>query len=158
MFDLAAALSELSEHGFKQTRQRLAVLQVMAGAQSRLSPAEVHAQARQLCPDLGLPTVYRTLDVLGRLGIIRRVHMKDNCEGFAPASLAEGHHVVCVKCGRVAEFTGCNVSDLIPVVMQQTGFHVEEHFLELMGTCDECHRSGASAAGQESGAKGARIR
>jgi Fur family ferric uptake transcriptional regulator len=138
MFDLSAITSELSRHGFKQTRQRQAVLGVMAGAQARMSPAEVHARARELCPDLGLTTVYRTLEILDRLGAIRRVHMTDNCEGFAPSSRGEGHHVVCVKCGRVAEFAGCNVADLIPVAMQQTGFHVEEHFLELMGTCGQC--------------------
>ncbi len=150
MFDLPAAISELSQHGFKQTRQRLAVLQVMAGAQARMNPAEVHAQARELCPDLGLPTVYRTLEVLGRLGIIRRVHMTDNCEGFAPAGLSEGHHVVCVECGRVAEFAGCNVQELVPAAMRQTGFHVEGHFLELMGTCGECYRSGAGTTGKRS--------
>lgn len=149
MFGLSAAVSELSQHGFKQTRQRLAVLEVMAGAQTRMSPAEVHAQARVLCPELGLPTVYRTLEVLDRLGIIRRVHMTDNCEGFAPASIGEGHHVVCVKCGRVAEFAGCNVSELIPAAMRQTGFHIDGHFLELMGTCGECYRPGAGTTGQE---------
>lgn len=146
MFDLSSVTGELSRHRFKLTRQRRAVLEVMAGAESRLSPAEVHEQARRLCPDLGLATVYRTLEILGRLGVIRRVHMTDNCEGFAPSTLSEGHHVVCIKCGRVAEFAGCNVSELIPAAVQQTGFHVEEHFLELMGTCGECHEAAADDA------------
>jgi len=146
MLDLSTVISELSHHGFKQTRQRLAVLEVIAGAQARMSPAKVHEQARQLCPDLGLATVYRTLEILDRLGAIRRVHMTDNCEGFAPAGLGKGHHVVCVKCGRVAEFTGCNVSKLVPMATRQTGFHVQEHFLELMGTCDDCYRAAAGMA------------
>jgi Fur family ferric uptake transcriptional regulator len=146
MFDLSTVSSEFARHRFKLTRQRQAVLQVMAGAEARLSPAEVHEQARRLCPDLGLATVYRTLEILDRLGAIRRVHMTDNCEGFAPSTLSEGHHVVCVKCGRVAEFAGCNVSELIPAAVRQTGFHVEEHFLELMGTCGECYQATSSGA------------
>ena len=147
MFDLSSVETELSHHGLKLTRQRHAVLEVMAGAEARLSPAEVHEQARRLCPDLGLATVYRTLEILDRLGVIRRVHMTDNCEGFAPSTLSEGHHVVCVKCGRVAEFAGCNVSELIPAAVRQTGFHVEEHFLELMGTCGECYQAASGGAG-----------
>lgn len=138
MFDLPAAVSELSEHGFKQTRQRRAVLETIAGATVRMSPAEIHRRALLLCPDLGLTTVYRTLEILDGLGVIRRVHMRDNCEGFAPSGVAEGHHVVCIKCGKVAEFAGCNVSELIPAAMRQTGFQVEEHFLELLGTCGQC--------------------
>ncbi len=121
------------------------MLEVVAGAEARMTPAEIHERSRQLCPDLGLTTVYRTLEILDRLGAVRRVHMADNCEGFAPASRTEGHHVVCVKCGRVAEFTGCNVAELIPAAMRQTGFRVQEHFLELMGTCDRCYRAASSS-------------
>jgi len=148
MLDLAAATSVLSIHGYKQTRQRRAVLEVMAGTRQRMTPAEVHAQARERCPELGLPTVYRTLEVLQRLGIVRRIHAADGCEGFASVSLLESHHVVCVRCGRVAEFTGCNVRELIPAAMSQTGFHMEAHFLELLGTCADCHVSLTTKAGE----------
>jgi Fur family transcriptional regulator, ferric uptake regulator len=143
--DLAATTSALARQGFKQTRQRKAVLEVLAGAGARMTAAEIYAQARVRCPELGLPTVYRTLEILEQVRAVRRVHTAGNCEGFAAANLADGHHVVCVKCGRVAEFTGCNVSQLIPVAMSQTGFQVQEHFLELLGTCEECSSGGATA-------------
>jgi Fur family transcriptional regulator, ferric uptake regulator len=136
--DLTATTSMLARHGFKQTKQRRAVLEVLEAAGARMTAAQIYAEARRRCPDLGLPTVYRTLEILERVRAIRRVHIAGNCEGFAPASLADGHHIVCVKCGRVAEFGGCNVADLIPAATSQTGFRVEEHFLELLGTCGEC--------------------
>lgn len=139
--DVATASSSLALHGFKQTRQRRAVLEVIARVGRSMTAAEVYAWARELCPELGLPTVYRTLEILERLGMIRRIHTAGSCEGFAPIGIPEGHHVVCVKCGRVAEFSGCNVSELIPAVMRETGFHIEEHFLELVGTCLDCQRS-----------------
>jgi Fur family transcriptional regulator, ferric uptake regulator len=142
--DMAATTSQLARHGFKQTRQRRAVLEVLAAASARMTAAQIYAEARRRCPDLGLPTVYRTLDILERVRVIRRVHLAGNCEGFAPANLADGHHVVCVMCGKVAEFDGCNVAELIPVAMRQTGFDVQEHFLELLGTCRECSVSAPS--------------
>jgi Fur family ferric uptake transcriptional regulator len=147
LLDLSTTKALLAQRGFKLTRQRRAVLDVVATTKARLSPAELHEQARQLCPDLGLATVYRTLDILDRLGLVRRVHMNDHCEGFAPVVQGEGHHVVCVKCGRVEEFLGCNVSALIPTATRQTGFHIQEHFLELMGTCADCYRK--DAAGEQ---------
>lgn len=116
-----------------------------------MSPGDIHASACLECPDLSLATVYRALEVLDRVGAVRRVHMTDHCEGFAAASLSEGHHVVCVACGRVAEFSGCNVAALVPEAVRQTGFHVEEHFLELIGTCAECFAAGA---GRPSGVSG----
>jgi Fur family transcriptional regulator, ferric uptake regulator len=142
--DLAATTSALARQGFKQTRQRKAVLEVLANAGARMTAGEIYTEARVRCPELGLPTVYRTLEILERVRAVRRVHTPGNCEGFAAASLADGHHVVCVKCGRVAEFTGCNVSQLIPAAMSQTGFKVEEHFLELLGTCGECSSGDAA--------------
>ena len=146
MLDLAATTSALASNGFKQTRQRRAVLEVLAGAGARMTAAQIYAEARRRCPDLGLPTVYRTLEILERVRAIRRVHLAGNCEGFAAANLADGHHVVCVKCGKVAEFGGCNVADLIPAAMSQTGFRVQEHFLELLGTCRECSEATSGPA------------
>ena len=138
VMDLAATTMALARHGFKQTRQRRAVLEVLATASGRMTAAQVYSEARRRCPDLGLPTVYRTLEILEKVRAIRRVHLDGNCEGFAPANSADGHHVVCVKCGKVAEFDGCNVAELIPEAVRQTGFDVQEHFLELLGTCREC--------------------
>ncbi len=147
--DIEATALLLSRHGFKQTRQRRAVLEVMAGTRNRVTAAEVYGEARKRCPELGLPTVYRTIEILERLKVIRRIHTLGGCEGFAPADLRDGHHVVCVSCGRVAEFSGCNVSEIVPMAMSQTGFHVEEHFLELLGTCAACSRSQIRTAGED---------
>jgi Fur family ferric uptake transcriptional regulator len=136
--DAQTVAQQLATRHFKLTRQRRAVLDAILDTQSRMSPAEVYERARRNCPDLGLATVYRTLEILDEIGVIRRVHMSDNCEGFAPATLPHGHHVICIECGRVTEFEGCDISTVLTKAARQTGFHIEEHWLELMGTCDEC--------------------
>ena len=84
--DLNTLNVQLSEQGYKLTRQRKAVVEVVAHTRTRLSAADVFAKAQRACPDLGLTTVYRTLEILEQLGVIRRLHLDDGCEGFAPAA------------------------------------------------------------------------
>ncbi len=94
-----------AERGLRLTRQRRAVVDAVAEAGASLSALQVFDAAREHCPELGLTTVYRTLDVLSEIGAVRRVHGPDHCEAFVPAGAAHGHTVVCSSCGRATEFT-----------------------------------------------------
>ena len=76
--------TQLSQQGYKLTRQRKAVVEVVTQTHTRLSAAEVFTQAQRACPDLGLTTVYRTLEILEQMGVIRRVHLEDGCEALRP--------------------------------------------------------------------------
>ena len=89
------------------------------------------------CPDLGLTTVYRTLEILEQMGVIRRVHLDDGCEGFAPASAEHGHHLICSRCQETIEFEDCNLNALLKRVSEQTGFTIQQHWLELVGSVPE---------------------
>ena len=104
-FDTTQISADLAARGLRLTRQRRAVLDAIASAPSSMSALQVYDAARAGCPELGLTTVYRTLDVLAEMGALRRVHGPDHCESFVPAGAAHGHTVVCSACGRVTEFT-----------------------------------------------------
>ena len=118
-FDTAQVSAELAARGLRLTRQRRAVLDAIAAAPSSLSALQVYDAARAGCPELGLTTVYRTLDVLAEMGALRRVHGPDHCESFVPASAAHGHTVVCSACGRVTEFTGCDMRGIADAAAQR---------------------------------------
>jgi Fur family ferric uptake transcriptional regulator len=128
----------LRERGQRLTPQRLAVVEAVAGGQGRLSASQVYERARRIAPEIGLATVYRTLGLLADVGAIRRVHMDDHCGGYAPASLRHVHHVICRSCGCVSEFEGCDISSVVRSAARQTGFRIDDHWLGLVGTCDEC--------------------
>jgi Fe2+ or Zn2+ uptake regulation protein len=138
--DLNTLNSELSQQGYKLTRQRRAVVEVVAQANTRFSAANVLAKAQHVCPDLGLTTVYRTLEILEQMGVIRRVHLDDGCEGFAPASAEHGHLLICSSCQVAIEFEDCNLSSLLRRVSDRTGFTIEQHWLELLGLCPQCQK------------------
>jgi len=137
-----ASLEEMAQTlrgaGYRLTRPRLAVLQVLQENSRYLSPAEICERGRALYPSLGLVTVYRTLETLDRLGLARRVHGRGNCHGYARAAGIGGHYLVCHQCGQVTEFPCERMEEIIEAVQQRSGFTVEEHLLELVGLCSAC--------------------
>ena len=142
--DLGTLNTTLSQHGYKLTRQRRAVVDVVACGQTRFSAADVFVQAQRVCPDLGLTTVYRTLEILAELGAIRRVHLDDGCEAFAPTAIEHGHYLICANCRATVEFEGCDLTAMLNRVAEQTGFKIEQHWLELVGRCPKCLRKAAA--------------
>jgi Fur family transcriptional regulator, ferric uptake regulator len=136
--------AELAARGLRLTRQRRAVVDAVTASSACLSPFDVFEAARASCPDLGLTTVYRTLELLGEIGALRRIHTTDGCERLVPASSAHGHSVVCGGCGRVTEFTDCDMGQVLDAARRETGYRITEHFLQLNGICADC----AGAAGE----------
>lgn len=133
--------TQLSAHGYKLTRPRLAVLQVVAETREILSPAEIHARARKFYPQTGLVTVYRTLELLSECGAVRKVHQADGCHGYAPATEGHAHHVICENCQSVAEFDDCDLANMCRAVQRRTGYKIEGHWLELFGLCPDCSQA-----------------
>lgn len=120
------------------TRQRRAVIDAIAAAESGLTASELYDEARRQYPRIGLATIYRTLDLLADVGALRRIHSPDRCETFAPALGAHGHSVVCTQCGRVREFTGCDLRAVVAAATEETGYAIAGHILELSGVCRTC--------------------
>lgn len=100
-------------------------------------------------PDLGLATVYRTLDLLENEGWLRRVHDPVRGEGFVLSMASHGHHILCTQCGVVAEFSTCLLAETIAGAGRETGFCIQEHRLELLGLCRECSQRAKKSAGGE---------
>lgn len=139
--DTAQISAQLAARGLRLTRQRRAVLDAIADAPCSLSALQVYDAARERCPELGLTTVYRTLEVLDDIGALRRVHGRDHCESFVPARAAHGHTVVCDTCGRVTEFTSCDMRAITRAAARETGYRITDHFLQLSGLCARCARA-----------------
>ena len=131
----------LRQAGYKVTRSRLAVLQILWEADEDLSPLEIYERGKEMHKCLGLVTVYRTLEILDELGIARRVHTKGRCHGYARAE-GDKHYLVCRRCGHVTEFPCDGLDALVESVRQNTGYLIEEHLLELTGLCPDCQKDG----------------
>ena len=144
--DVGKATQELRARGIRLTRQRAAVLTALGRAERGLGPEEILYAARGECPELGLTTVYRALDLLVSLGIARRIHTSEGCATVVGAKAGHGHSVVCLGCGRVAEFSSCDIVSVEKAAATETGFKISAHSLELAGICAECQANGVTAA------------
>jgi Fe2+ or Zn2+ uptake regulation protein len=131
-------LRAMADAGFSDTRARRAVVTALCNAPGGLTPARLLARGRSRHARLGYVTVYRTLDILERLGLARRLHQEDGCSTYAVTSAAHGHHVICHVCRKAVEFEGCVTEGMLRHVAATTGYRVDGHWLELFGVCPSC--------------------
>jgi Fur family ferric uptake transcriptional regulator len=130
---------KLNQHGLRMTRPRKEVAAILKESKVPLSPQTIHQIALARNCNIGLVSVYRTLDLLSELDLVRRVHGQDGCHGYVLASPGHHHHLICRKCGKAVEFTGSgDLSDFIERIEKKTGFAIDEHILQLYGLCPQC--------------------
>ncbi|MBE0480654.1 MAG: transcriptional repressor [Dehalococcoidia bacterium] len=139
----------LRQEGYKLTPQRRAVLATICLSRDHLTPADIYEKVRHESPGIGLVTVYRTLELLARLGLICELHSSGACRSYSlrrPAG--HHHHLICTGCGVVADFTKCDLSELAERLARETGFEIEDHLLEFAGRCQTCRTSSERSAKQ----------
>ena len=135
----------LRSKGCRLTSQRRAIIGVLSGSTEHLTPAEVFARLGDKQPGIGLVTVYRTLELLHKSGLLCEVHIGDSCRSYLEKrSDGHHHHLVCKTCGKVVDFTGCELDGLEERLSAETGFKIEKHLLEFMGCCSNCLSRGKS--------------
>lgn len=130
--------SLLKQGGFKLTPQRRAVLDIIARSHERLTPAAIYEKVHRQHPQIGLVTVYRTLDILTELGLICEVHSGGNCRSYLLKPDGHHHHLICSDCGSVVDFPHCDLEGLEKKLSKDTGFEIESHLLEFLGRCRSC--------------------
>ena len=131
-------LKALSDNGYRLTGSRRAVVEIVGASSRAMTPLEVFDSARVTHSDLGLVTVYRTLEKLEELHLIQRVHQPSGCQAFITASEGHQHMLLCQKCGQVTFFEGDDLESLINSISGKTGYLVREHWLQLFGLCINC--------------------
>jgi len=132
---------KLNQAGLRLTRPRRVVMTILEDATIPLSPQRIYQLAVDGNNEVGLVTVYRTLDLLVDHNLVRRVHDHNECHGYVLASPGHHHHLVCRKCGKAIEFTGtADLSGLLTSIHEKTGFSVDEHILQLSGLCPQCQK------------------
>ncbi len=130
--------AQFRDHGHKLTQPRRAILQALLDAPRPLSPAEIQDSGHAFCAELGLVTVYRTLELMESIGLARAVHLADGCHGYALSTPGHTHHVVCERCHAVVEITGCEMGGFLERVAERTGYAITGHWLEISGLCAAC--------------------
>ena len=136
---------ELRNHGYKITPQRLAVISAIAGSHEHLTPAAIYERVHRDYPSIGLVTIYRTLEMLTELDLICETHAGGSCHSYLMRRPAEHHHhLICSDCGKVVDFTDCDLGDLESRLVKETKFKINGHLLEFIGQCRRCSKNKGS--------------
>lgn len=130
---------QLKNLGLKITGPRTKILQIFEQANTRhLSAEEVYRALRDSGEDVGLATVYRVLTQFESAGLLK----KQNFEGgYSLFELNQGEHhdhVVCLKCGRIAEFVDEIIEERQNVMAEKLGYRMMDHSLTIYGFCENC--------------------
>ena len=135
--------AELKERGYKLTPQRRVVIKAIASSQDHLTPADIYEKVHQNYPGIGLVTIYRTLEILSRLGLICELHTSGSSRSYTISVPQHHHHLICSNCGIVIDFTGhdFNLADLERRLSRESGFRIESHLLEFIGLCRACQKA-----------------
>ncbi len=129
----------LRKNAYKLTPQRRAVLEVINSGRDHLTPLAIYQRVRKKYPAIGLVTVYRTLEILADLNLVCRIYTGENCRSYLMRRPGgHHHHMVCLSCGTVIDFTKCNLRKLEQRLAQETGFEIKGHLLEFNGYCRDC--------------------
>jgi Fur family ferric uptake transcriptional regulator len=148
--DLAA---RLREQGLRLTPQRELILRAVEDLR-HATPDEVLAHVRGQVSSVNASTVYRTLEVLEELGLVRHTHLSDRAPTYHSTQEHEHVHVVCRRCRAVRSYDPAFVQPLV-AALADDGFVVDVGHLAIFGTCAEC-AAAAEAAGPVSRSPGTR--
>jgi Fur family ferric uptake transcriptional regulator len=133
--------SRLHSLGYRLTPQRQLVLQAVEKL-GHATPDEILAEVQQHASAVNVSTIYRTLEVLEELGLVRHAHLSDRAPTYHSVSDHEHFHLVCRKCHAVVSVDPHMLDDLRAELEDAHGFTVDVGHLAIFGECAECGATG----------------
>jgi len=124
--------------GYRITKPRLVILDILRNTTTHPTAEEVYDLVKPRIPNISLGTVYRTLNVLEELGLLRKLSCEQSFYRY-DGNVNMHYHAVCLGCGRVFDVNGELLDNLLKERFSvETGFTITGHKLELYGYCNEC--------------------
>ncbi|HSE48347.1 MAG TPA: transcriptional repressor [Terriglobales bacterium] len=133
--------AELMARGIRLTRQRRTILSVIETAKQHLEASQILRHARKLDARVNRVTVYRTIALLKRHGLIDELdllHIQGDKHFYERHPRRDHLHVACLRCGKINEFESDLFDRLKGQVERELGFHIVVSRMEVGGYCAKC--------------------
>ncbi len=121
----------LRADGVRITRQRTAILAVLAEASDHPDANELHRRAQEIDPAVSLATVYRTLSVLEKQGVVHRHSFAETSARFETADVPHHDHIIDTDTGKIIEFRSPEIERMQEEIADKYGYDIMHHRLEL---------------------------
>lgn len=129
----------LAEHGLRRTVQREAIIETVLGTQEHFHAEELLEMARKIEPSVSRATVYRTLPLLVRSGLLRELDLGKDVTYYDPNFVAHPthNHLICIDCDKIIEFEDPNMELLENCITRRLGFSPANKIVRIEGRCDQ---------------------
>lgn len=128
----------LRKHGYRLTPQRYMILSVIQEAEEHLSIEQITERVQQRNPYVSLSTVYRTLELLRELGLVRESHLIGELPRYEVAGGQAHHHLVCRRCHTIIHLDDALLGNLHEQLQEQYHFHGLTLDMVATGYCNSC--------------------
>ncbi|QOY35962.1 Fur family transcriptional regulator [Anaerobacillus isosaccharinicus] len=136
---------QLHSQSYKLTPQREATVRVLLEhEEDHLSAEDVYLLVKEKSPEIGLATVYRTLELLSELKVVDKINFGDGVSRYdlrQEGAAHFHHHLVCIECGAVDEIQEDLLGDVEKIVEEHWNFQVKDHRLTFHGICSRCQEN-----------------
>lgn len=133
-------ITRLGEMGYRLTPQRMLVLKAIENSANHISAEEIYGQVVEVYPHVNISTVYRTLDLLKRLGLVTETDLGGGRVRYHPADKGHHHHLVCQECGKVIELDDFVLVPLKNTLYNEYDFDADLKHLGIFGRCGRCRQ------------------
>lgn len=142
--DMVEIRQRFQEKQYKLTPQRKIILEAFMDHQDEhLSAEDVHNIVRQHSSEIGLATVYRTLELFSELEVLQKMDFGDGRSRYEineKTTPHHHHHLICLSCSKVKEFEDDLLETLETVISRKSNFEIVDHQVKFYGYCEECQK------------------
>jgi Fur family ferric uptake transcriptional regulator len=128
----------LKQKGYRLTRSRHKIVQALLSCGGHITADGLLEVVHEIDKSVGRMTVYRTLELLSELGLIRPVYQGTGAAHYILLDAGHHHHLVCSSCDAVIEFEECGLQEVGVLLAERFNFAVEGHLVEFYGRCQNC--------------------
>ncbi len=134
------AQRELEREGYRLSAPRSAVVETLADLGCSVTAKEIADRLHDRGQDIGVASIYRTLELLDKLRLTRRVDAAEGVARYEPieASGEHHHHIVCDTCGEVSAFEDSDLERAIERLASRVDYAIDAHDVTLRGECPAC--------------------
>ncbi len=134
----------LASSGLRRTKPRDVIIEAAFGTREHFNADELHEMVRRIDRSISRATVYRTLSLLVKCGLLREVDLGRDQTYYDPNFLdkPEHNHLICVDCGRVVEFEDEHIALLEDCITRRLGFSPAKKSIHIEASCEELARTG----------------
>ena len=129
----------LRKEGLRYTQQRQLIWDELCSSEEHRDAEEIYLSLREDGVNASRATVYRTIDVLVKNRLVRKLELGDGKARYENKMDASHHdHLICVQCGRIEEFMDAKIEKIQDDIVEKFGFKMIRHIHQLFVLCDEC--------------------